>query len=469
MLEFSSVRQVCEGIFSLEDEHDLLDLEIGGVKVWQYLRMSIYYDIARKVGVLENPHPWRLTKWQKIQQAFSYLKSCLLHNPFLHCRPVDVLLVDHARSNMINGQWVDIYSHFFLQDLEAQGKNYLVLERPSVGRRLRQPSANRKHLDIIRFKLNLRRRLSRYRLSAAEEVKIGKISGALGLVFGVECDLKPKIAEAVFHFRVNYGLYMRLLKRLQPKVLCILVSYSQLGALIRAAKDLGIEVIEFQHGVFSRYHLGYSFLDRTEPLAYFPDKFLTWGRFWNGLIELPIQRNNVVDAGFPYFHYMRMLQSGIVRIKNRILVLSQGAIGRALAERILACADELKTFELVYKLHPSEYSCWSEYPALCKLARLDNVRVVDSSSDLYRLFAEAEYQIGVFSTAIYEGIGMGTKTVLIDLPGVEYMDELVSRGLAVLHKKGISMAACLHAARTIDTDSASREIFGTSKAGTSRK
>lgn len=459
MPEFSSVKQVCEGIFFLEDEHDLLDLEIGGVKVWQYLRMPIYYEIARKVGVLDNPHPWRLTRWQKIQQAFSYLKSCLFHNPFLHCRPVDVILVDHDRSKMINGQWVDIYSHFFLQDLEAQGKNYLVLERPSVGRRLRRPSAKRKHLDIICFKLNLRRRFSRYRFSEAEIEKIGKITSTIGSVFGVEYELQSKIAQAVFRFQVNYRLFMRLLKRLQPKVLCILVSYDYLGELIKAAKDLGIEVIEFQHGVFSRYHLGYSYSKRTKPLDYFPDKFLTWGRFWSELIELPIPRESVISVGFPYFHYMRNLHSGVDRKKKCILVLSQGAIGRTLAERILACVDELKAFDLVYKLHPSEYESWREYPALCKLACLNNVRIVDYNADLYKLFAEAEYQIGVFSTAIYEGVGMGTKTVLIDLPGVEYMDELVARELAVIHRQEYSMAACLQAAKTIDTDWASREIF----------
>ena len=46
-------------------------------------------------------------------------------------------------------------------------------------------------------------------------------------------------------------------------------------------------------------------------------------------------------------------------------------------------------------------------------------------TDFYKLLAKSEYQAGVFSTALYEGVEFGCKTILFDLPGVEYMDKFI--------------------------------------------
>jgi hypothetical protein len=56
--------------------------------------------------------------------------------------------------------------------------------------------------------------------------------------------------------------------------------------------------------------------------------------------------------------------------------------------------------------------------------------VDDNRIELYRYLAESEYLAGVFSTAIYEGLAFGCKTVIIELPGAEYMEELMDKGLA---------------------------------------
>ena len=41
------------------------------------------------------------------------------------------------------------------------------------------------------------------------------------------------------------------------------------------------------------------------------------------------------------------------------------------------------------------------------------------------MFSVSEYQLGVFSTALYEGVEFGCKTILADLPGIEYMDQFI--------------------------------------------
>ena len=74
--------------------------------------------------------------------------------------------------------------------------------------------------------------------------------------------------------------------------------------IIKAAKDLNIETIELQHGTFSKYHLGYSFPGRRKKIDHFPDKFYSWGKYWNELIELPIKKESIICP--IYYHYCKV-------------------------------------------------------------------------------------------------------------------------------------------------------------------
>jgi len=48
---------------------------------------------------------------------------------------------------------------------------------------------------------------------------------------------------------------------------------------------------------------------------------------------------------------------------------------------------------------------------------------------LYELFAKSDYQVGAFSTAIYEGLAFDCKTFIIDVPGTEYLDDLINKNI----------------------------------------
>ena len=89
-----------------------------------------------------------------------------------------------------------------------------------------------------------------------------------------------------------------------------------------------------------------------------------------------------------------------------------------------------KDLKIIYKLHPGEYETWREnYPELVEASDFDNFEVIDNSEiPLYRLLAESNYQVGAFSTAIYEGLMFNCKTFILDVPGVEYLDDLIDEG-----------------------------------------
>ena len=58
-----TIKDLCEFIWYLEDKYDLLDVEIDGVKIWQYLRIEIYYLMAKELGVLEQRNISQQSFW----------------------------------------------------------------------------------------------------------------------------------------------------------------------------------------------------------------------------------------------------------------------------------------------------------------------------------------------------------------------------------------------------------------------
>jgi len=61
-------------------------------------------------------------------------------------------------------------------------------------------------------------------------------------------------------------------------------------------------------------------------------------------------------------------------------------------------------------------------------------------------------QIGVYSTSLFEGMALGARTILVDLPGIESMTGVLEAGEASLARNGAEIAAALGVApMVVDT------------------
>jgi hypothetical protein len=81
-------------------------------------------------------------------------------------------------------------------------------------------------------------------------------------------------------------------------------------------------------------------------------------------------------------------------------------------------------FQISYKLHPAEYFSYKKYSAYSKLSEYENVTFC-LDCNLYQLMSVSKIQIGVFSTALFEGLAFSCKTYLLNLNGIEYMKDLL--------------------------------------------
>jgi hypothetical protein len=265
------------------------------------------------------------------------------------------------------------------------------------------------------------------RLSVSDERAIGETSRLVSQSLGLEIAwIESLMKRELSRFLYLLPRVRRILTDAAPKLLVEVVWYTRMNKVFNvAARELGIPILELQHGTISPYHHGYSFPKGVSVKAV-PDYIAVWGEFWKQQCGLPIPSDQIVVTGFPFYESNVPILRRAKRSGAHILVVSQGTIGRALAEAIANIASEpsLRDVTFHFKPHPSESALVSERYAV--LSQNPNVRIVfgpgsDSLEDLFQL---CDTQIGVYSTALVEGMRFGLRTIIYQLQGWEYFESL---------------------------------------------
>lgn len=455
-----TVKEICQNIWNLEEKYELNHKEIQGCYPWQLIRMYLYYEITRKTNVFESAQQSSLSLFDKVNTFLPFIKNSISSNPLSGKENVDALIFDHPRKVIFNDEYQDIYSYFLKDTLKENGKSFETIESPYLNKHFRNneniKENNVKFNDRILLGSFIHKTRNRGKVPFREEEKafINTIKSEIETVFNIKIDLFRIIEDHILNFQYDYRKYIELLEKRKPKQVFLVVAYEN-KALVAACKAKKIELIELQHGTISPYHLGYSYPENTrkinddiKEIKYFPDKILSFGDYWKSSSHFPIDEKNIISMGFPYFEensktYMEIAENKDKETNQKqILFISQGVIGKYLSKLAYELASNLNQNEMeennnedytfIYKLHPGEYGTWREnYDYLTKANdEFDNFTVIDKSEPpLYELFAKSNYQIGAFSTAIYEGLAFNCKTFIIDVPGVEYLDDLIDKNI----------------------------------------
>ncbi len=425
-----SVRDICEVFFNLEEKYNLNYQEIQGCYPWQLIRMFLYYDITRRTQTFGAPQQQSLSIFDKIKSFTPFVKNSIFHSPFGGKENKDILIFDHPRKVIYDGEYCDIYSNF-LVDFLKDSYSFEVLEAPYLNKHFTKKQSYIKYTDRIQLGSYIYKKFNKIQFTDEEMSLISDVRKELEKAFNLEINLEWILTIHILNFTYDYKKYIELFKKRKPKMIFVVVAYEN-QAIVAAAKDLGITVVELQHGTITDYHLGYSYPKKTRlggEIKYFPDKILTFGDYWINSETCPIDSKDIIPIGFPYFESQSKDFINISPRKNQVLFISQGVIGKYLSKVAFELASELKGYEVIYKLHPGEYATWRQnYPELVEASSWDNFKVIDNSeTPLYKLFAQSNYQVGAFSTAIYEGLMFNCKTFILDVPGVEYLDDLINK------------------------------------------
>jgi len=415
---------LCSFIWRLEKSQNLLSANLLRIPYWPMVRMRAFYSLAICMGLYKNPHPFeRDVRW--LLKYVGGVVSNALSNifKFKKLSTANILILEHPRTKKYQNNFIDIYSYFYAKKILNKNpkKSVLILSRTLNG-------VIDKKDEFVRFNIDI--------------IELGRLG--IGVVFGhflpfghsllkqIQTNVNSRpdpvclrkintiIKKGWIEFIFTYSAYRILFFfATNASELVMVDAYSSRAGLIAAAKKSGLKVLELQHGVIGEYHLGYSY-PSSFNLEYLPDELLVWSGYWKGEIEAVWPGNISIFPNYYLLEQKEKYKNQHERSANSIVVLSQGTISRQLSKLILDNIKHLSKYKIYYKLHPSEVDNWQSDVSLRMLNKCASFSVVESA-DLFSLFAKCEYQLGVYSTALFEGREFGCKTILANLPGVEYM------------------------------------------------
>jgi len=418
-------KKIVEIIFQMEDDLKLFDKKIGDIRFWELVRYEVYHQISRQLGIFDQPHT-KLEINSKFVGDFilNSLKNIFSNNPFLAPKSDILFFGFFRRKKMEDGLWWDIFCDPVISKLSKDYQTFL-LEMPRLNTHpIPCKTNNIGYLDLSLFIGTLlgKAHVNSFFFSASEKALLQKIKNYILDHFNIAINLKKWVANTLSQRNGLLPVYSFILRRIRPKIVVVVCSYIN-KFFIEACKNAAIPVIELQHAVISKYHLGYSFPNSNSDNIVFPDYFLTFGDYWNNLVSLPISIDNVISVGYPFFDLERS-KFDSEKKKDQIIFVSQGSIGEKMSKFAVELVKRQDfPFNIVYKLHPGEYYRWEKkYPWL----KNSGINVIaDDSIPLYKLLAQCKCLVGVYTTVIYEGLGLGLQTFLLNLPGSEYMEELI--------------------------------------------
>tara|TARA_Y100001968_G_scaffold313758_1_gene338298 strand:+ start:2498 stop:3913 length:1416 start_codon:yes stop_codon:yes gene_type:complete len=415
----------------LEIDLELDDESILKCKWWEGIRYDLFQEIITQTNYL-NQRKIPLNYIDKIKKIFSKIKKLIydypIKSPFI-INKNSILIFSSNRRVRKSGKYIDIYADCFI-DLLPKELDYAFLEGPIYGKH------NKPHKKYNIYYIDYINQLSKLISLALRVIFIFKprnnnieyLKRILLLKYNNDFNLKKRINSYVLQFISTYIIAYRLFRLKRPTHIFFVDSLAYLP-YISAAKNLGIPTIELQHGSPARGKLNYDYSSGIKHSS-FPDWFASFGDYWLRENILPIEKQKIISFGFPFFANSLKKEKDEIPVENYFLIISQPTIAQELVDFSIKLRRILdSSIQIVFKPHPLEYL---EDNLYFDQLRKQSILVAEKNISLYELFIKSNWQLGVYSTAIYEGLSFGLKTYIMKIAGCEYMDELIKSGLAEL-------------------------------------
>jgi len=433
---------ITEKFFNIESRLDLLDGSSEVSIIWERIRHIISKQILVELGLHKSKNkikPQKQNITWKITKGYGLLWNSIVRNPFFVWRRPTYLFWGSPRRKMGNdGYYIDIYTDYFSELLPTRSS--ITIEKPYEWKHLKPVKTERiKYADFFLVCIFFLKRLYPGKSKFKIDPVFKEIEKEICNEFGVSIKIQKLVRETRLSRIVSLFIYRIYLRMIKPELLFLVGSYGK-SNLIEAAKLEDITTIELQHGVYGPLHMGYSFPGELKKRS-FPDYLFTFGQYWCENVSFPVGNEKVFPVGFPHLS-LTVKNYDTFNKKDQVIFLSQPTTGFNIAQYALSIAKQKdRPKSILYKLHSDEYRWWrEEYPDLSWAHDKGIITVIDSDSPLlYSLLAESKYQVGVNSTALFEGIAFNCRTVILKITGHEYMADLVNSGMVLLVDTGTSL------------------------------
>lgn len=428
----------------IEKKYNLYSLTAGGVNYWMYYRFAFWINVIckQKLGVSEK-HNKKVYNLTGRFLALYKLLYCSLTKTNRKIKNRDVCFIAHERRVKTKGFYECIYT----EEIARQYNGAVTLEKP-YGYEHLLPIKEQDiiYLDNVLVAGHLYGSFHKYlktkkyktlkqEVSKQLDGALNEIRNAYECLFSLDT-ICNKIVDIILETQIERKKCEQLLQRLQPKLIVEVVHYSKLCMVMNElSKQRGIQTVELQHGTISSEHLPYQYNSDIE-LAQLPTYVFTFSEYWSHVIKMPIDTDKIIAVGYPFFEKKKAsVKTESIKLlekarKKTILFISQWTIGQQLSQLAAELRNRLpkEDYDIIYKLHPGEFSIWRK--KYVELAGSDVLVIGENDIGIYECFAISDVQVGVYSTAIYEGLGFGLTTYIYNTSYADTMKLLTEYGAA---------------------------------------
>lgn len=410
-----------------ELDDKMYDREYKGFHYWEFVRVYASHDIMRLVSntsLIFGKEKPNISKYKfNLKELKNYKISKEQKNS-------DILVLSHPRRIKQGEKYKNIFIDDVVKHLQSKGHKVLTLEEPAwtwyaptnKAHDFPNETENMVYNDISSLKFRVKYQLMKLfgnkmfdeLKQEYEEVK-KIISSWYPDVDMSGMDFEYKFYNTIIQTIVRKEEISKLLDEINPKIVLMYFMPTPFKTtLINVCKEKGIPTVELQHGIITETDpIINKCFDRSQ-IRSATDYIFAFGEDLLNRNYSTVDPKNILNIGFPFLK--SKLSQDIKKPdfmkegKKYILVVSQSTIGKYLAKFAGKLSALLKgtEYEIIFKYHPQEFS--RDYEETKK----DNIIEIRNEVDTYTIQKFSELQAGVYSTALFEGIGFYLPTLILE-------------------------------------------------------
>ncbi len=415
---------VVDSILEFERQNKINEREVLGLKYWSLIRTFVLNDLITEIKGLS--YLCDVKQKRKKLNLYILKRSIFTKKDFNK----DILLITDTRRILQGKEYESVFTDELEKILEKKYST-ITLEEPSwVDKNpIRQAhptpatTKNLKYVDIYEIKALIIKRM--FKVFHRKKTKL--IRKEIDDLFSMMenryqvglSKIRKTYSDDLIYFITMKNTYTKLIKKINPKCVFIYFRGFKFKALATSIlNELNIKVIEIQHGT----------MVEDDPIArktYSATEWISKPDYLFAFGEKQVNEKNLIYTK-PYIKYVGNLflekkinqkytyPTEFIKGKKYILIISQSVIGKYLSKFTVELSKKLEfndEFVIVFKYHPNEAG--RNYS---NLERSNIIQIKDSKKEIYQYQKFAYTQIGVFSTALYEGISFGLPTFVLENP-----------------------------------------------------
>ena len=366
--------KMVDDMVEFEYQNQLYNLEINGIYVWGEIRKNIFYRIINK-NTESNLN--QRSKTQKIISLFT------IKNKLSKAKQADNIVFLHHKKYLIENQLIDPITIDIINEIKNKKETCIV---------------SKKTFDDYRDEKIEYSSVERYLFRKKQQFDFNKEQSDLIIdYFNKEYDVDLSIEnlnKIISDMISDVNYYEKCFSKIKPKTIYTNMFYAD-TAIVVAAKNMGIKVIDIQYAALIKYHIGY-YYPRRLVYPYFPDELILFNNTWNKEY-LPNVEKRIIHKKY-----------NDIDKKEKIVIISQDKLTNEFIEiaNQIINDDYFSKYELIFKQHPKEKDL---------IGKKFKVIKATENIDLEDVVNDSEYVIGSFSSGIYTAFELGAKLLLLDI------------------------------------------------------